>query len=183
MAKKDEKNVENKEDVLKNPTLDNPGTVLPQGSKPEPKMVQISEEQLSDIMGKLKMLEHVADKGRLMNYESNQTPKKKSLKAQLSLYGEGIITGWRTVKDELIKHPTTGSVVGETQEYELLILNKDDTITKASIVGYPAFSNARYNERIEVEITGKKEDFDGKISYDVRLPDGRVIKLDPRFIN
>lgn len=149
----------------------------------QPEMVQISKETLDDIMGKLKMLEHVADKGRLMNYENNQGPKKKPMKAHLSLYGEGIITGWRTVKDELIKHPSTGAVIGETQEYELLILGKDDSITKTSVVGYPAFSNSRYNERIEVEIIGKKEDFDGKITFDVKLPDGRVIKLDPRFIN
>ena len=112
---------------------------------------------------KLKMLYEVADKGRIFNYE-NKTTEKKPLKVKLSFFQDGIIVGWRTVKDELIKHPTTGLIVGETQEYELLILDKEDKIKKIRLQGYPAFSNARYDERIECEVISRKEDFIGNIN-------------------
>ena len=91
--------------------------------------------------------------------------------------------GWRTVKDELVKHPTTGTTIGEGQEYELLILDQEDKTKKVNVSSYPAFSSARYDERVEVELVTRSEDYDGNIVYDVKLPDGRVIKLDARFIN
>mgnify|MGYP001586199763 CR=1 FL=1 len=56
----------------------------------------------------------------------------------------------------------------ETLSCRGLILDKENNTSKITINGYPQFSNARYNERIEVELTGKKEDFDGKITWDVR---------------
>ncbi len=147
-------------------------------------MVQISKEDLTNIMGKLKMLEEVADKSRLLNYETkNAAAGKKPMKAQLSVIGDGFLVGWRTMKDELIKHPTSGMVIGETQEFELLVLQKDDTIQKVTVNGYPAFSNVRYNQRAEVEIVGKEEDFDGNVKFNVKLPDGRVHKLAGAFIN
>lgn len=168
--------------VLKAPA---PGPKPPKTTVGEaPEMVQISKEQLSDILNKLKMLEEVADKGRVLNYETkNASAGKKPMRAQLSLIGDGILVGWRTMKDELIKHPTSGLVIGETQEFELLVLKPDDTIEKVSLSGYPTFSNARYNQRIEVEIIGKEEDFDGNLKFSVKLPDGRVTKLAAAFIN
>ena len=130
----------------------------------------------------MKMLYEVADKGRIFNYEAGKT-EKKPIEVKLSLYGGGIIVGWRTIKDTLVKHPTTGRTVGEEQEYELLILDKENNTSKAIVVGYPAFSDARYTERIEAEVAGKKEDWNGDITFDVKLPDGRVIPLGSRFVN
>ena len=154
----------------------------PTGEAPE--MVTISKETLGDIMSKLKMLEEVADKGRVMNYETkNAAQGKKPMRAQLSVFGDGILVGWRTMKDELIKHPTSGLVIGETQEFELLLLKPDDTIEKVTLNGYPTFSNARYNARIEVEIVGKEEDFEGNLKFTVKLPDGRTTKLAAAFLN
>lgn len=131
---------------------------------------------------KLKMLYEVADKGRVNNYENSQ-PSKKPLQIKLSRYADGVIVGWRTVRDELIKHPTTGLVVGENQEYELIILDDEGKTQKKSVLGYPAFSNARYNERIEAEIIAKSEGYEGSITYDVKLDDGRIIKLGAQFVN
>jgi len=131
---------------------------------------------------KLKMLYEVADKGRVFNYES-QRAEKKPLRVKLSAYNGKTIIGWRTLKDELIKHPTTGLTVGEVQEYELWLLNSDGSEERTIIHGYPAFSDARYRERIECEVIGKKEDYQGNIEYDVQLPDGRKISLNSRFIN
>ncbi len=131
----------------------------------------------------IKMLEDVADKGRVMNYQSKNTKDKKPIKAQLSLVGDGYLVGWRTLKDELIKHPTSGLVIGESQEFELLILKPDDSLEKVTVSGYPAFSNTRYNSRVEVELVGKEEDYDGNIKFKVKLPDGRITTLAAAFIN
>lgn len=182
VLKKEDNNTQNNQGATGNT---NTGAVNKEDKNVVPEgMVQISKEQLDTIMGQLKMLTEVADKGRVLNYETANAAKgKKIMKAQLSIIGEGYLVGWRTMKDELIKHPTSGLVIGETQEYELLVLLKDDTIQKVTVNGYPAFSNSRYNERVEVEIIGKEEDFDGNVKFNVKLPDGRVTKLAGAFIN
>ena len=140
------------------------------------------EQQNVDNQAKLQMLEQVADKGRVLNYE-NQQGIKKSLQVKLSVFGGGIIIGWQTIKDILIKNPTTGMTVGEEQEYEIIILLSDDTEKKLIIKGYPAFSDARYNERIEVEVIGKKENYTGEIEFEIQLPNNRTRWLNSRFVN
>lgn|SRR3990167_1142204 len=147
----------------------------------EPKTITIPQEEWNQVQERLKMLYEVADKGRVANYE-NQRQGKKPFKVHLSKYLGGVIVGWRTIKDKAVYHPTTGKQVGEEQEYELL-LDKNGTIEKVLVNGYPSFTDARYQERIECEVKGKKEDFDGKLTFDVVLPEGRVLSLDSRFVN
>ena len=133
---------------------------------------------------KLKMLVEVADKGRVFNYEATQSKENKQpFKVKLSLYGGGIMVGWRTVKDELVKHPTTGRTVGENQEFELLILQGNGDTQKVTLSNYVAFSNARYDNRIECVVVSKSDDFSGNTTFDVQLPDGRVIKIASSFVN
>ena len=144
--------------------------------------VEALEQKDLDNQKQLKMLTEVADKGRVMNYESKNA-EKKPFKVKLSVYRDGIIVGWRVVKDELVKHSTTGLTIGEVQEFELLVLNKAGETIKVTVNGYPAFSDARYTERVECEVVSKKEDFTGVMTYDVKLPDGRVISLADRFLN
>lgn len=144
--------------------------------------VEALEKKDEENQKQLKMLYSVADKGRLFNYE-NASATKKPQKIKLSVFDDKIITGWRTVKDRLIKNPTTGLTVGEEQEYEILLLGKDDVTTKATISSYQRFSDVRYAERIECDVLGKKEDFNGNTTFDIQLNDGRTIQLDGRFIN
>lgn len=156
-------------------------------SLPEAETIQVNKQQWEDVQKQLKMLVAVADKGRVFNYESANT-EKKPLRVKLSLYQEKVIVGWKTLKDELIKHPTTGKTVGEQQEYELMLLGKDENgeynvDSKVTVNGYPSFSEARYTERIEVEVVGKKEDYKGEIEFDVVLPDGKKLALNSRFVN
>lgn len=163
--------------------------------KEEPEKVDVMGKLLEKIEAlekksveddkKLKLLYEVADKGRVFNYEAKENSKvsKKAMKVKLSVFNGGIITSWRVMKDQLIKHPTTGMTVGEEQEYEIIVLDPDNNLSKVTINGYPRFSDARYNERIEANIVGKSEGFDGKVTYDVELPDGRSIKLEDRFLN
>lgn len=173
------KEVETPDEVKTPNNVNSTGTIE---IKMEPETIQIKKDEWQKVQDQLKMLYEVADKGRVFNYENSRSDKPAS-KVKLSLFGNGIIVGWRTVKDELIKHPTTGLTVGEEQVYELLILDKEGNTTKATLSGYPAFSNARYNDRIEAEVVSKKESLDGTWTFEVMLPDGRKISLDARFVN
>jgi len=161
-------------------------------SNPTPKSSEIDvlREQLAELtkkdeenQKKLQMLYDVADKGRLFNWEQRQKKDKKPQKVALSIYGGKTVVGWRTVKDELIQDPRSGRTVGENQEYELLLLDDNGANSVQALSGYLNFSNARYDKRIECEVLGRSENFDGKITYEVGLPDGRRINLDSRFVN
>src|SRR3990167_8077635 len=89
------------------------------------------ERKDNENQAKLKMLYDVADKGRVFNYE-NTKAEKQAFKVKLSIFGDGIIVGWRTVRDDLVKHPTTGLTVGENQEYELLLLDNEGKTKKVT---------------------------------------------------
>jgi hypothetical protein len=144
--------------------------------------IEILKKRDAENQEKLKMLYEVADKGRVFNYESRRA-EKKPLKVKLSVYKGKTIIGWQTLKDELIKHPSTGLTVGEKQEYEIALLDKEGNEEKILINGYPAFSDARYGERIECDVVGKREDYEGNIDFDLQLPDGRKITINSRFVN
>lgn len=153
-------------------------------SKEEELLKQIEELKSRDAetQKKLEMLYAVADKGRLFNYE-NQKKEKAPLRVKLSKWNGGTIVGWRTVKDEIVLDPRTGSISGEFQQYEVLLLGPDGKTTTHTITGYENFSNARYNERIECEVVSRREDFDGKITFELSLPNGEQISLGSQFIN
>ena len=165
-----------------NSTLTNNPVFQGSFDAPKSEMVQVSKEQLDGIMNKIKMLEAVADKGRVFNYE-NSNIQKKPLKIKIAIFQKKYIIGWQTVKDISVYHPTTGKQVGEQQEYELLLLDSEGKESKVSLNGYPAFSDARYAERVECEVYGKKEGYDGNIDFEVVLPDGRKITINSRFAN
>ena len=131
---------------------------------------------------KLKALYEVSDKGRMLNYENKQAGKQP-MKVKLSIYDGKLIIGWRTMKDIKIFHPTTGVQIGEEQQMEVLLLDKEGKTEKTSFNSYSSFSDARYTERIEAEVIGKKEDYQGNLSFDLLLPDGRQIELNSRFVN
>lgn len=145
--------------------------------------VEALEEKETKNQETIKMLTEVADRGRMLNYQSKKDPTKKPMKVSLSVHEDKIVIGWRTIKDILRYNPLTGNISGEVQEYEILLLDKEDKISKGIINGYLRFSDIRYGERIEVEVVGKSEDFAGKITFDVLLPDERQISIDSRFVN
>jgi len=162
----------------------------PKGESPVPtatksksvEIIEINKAEWDKTQEMLKMLYATADKGRIFNYESGKA-QKKPLRIKLSEYNGGIIVGWRTVKDELIPHPTTGKLMGEVQQYEILLDKGDEGIEKILINGYPNFSEARYGKRFEAEVKSRSEDFEGNIKFDIELDNGRIITLDSRFVN
>lgn len=182
MAKKIKKNRELETTTLPNTattTLKPEADIVPE---PAPDVVTIDKAQWEQVQNQLKMLTAVADKGRVFNYESQKT-EKKPMRIKMSVYQNKIIVGWKTIKDRSIFHPTTGKQVGEEQEYEVELLGQDNVREKIVINGYSTFGNARYDNRIECEVVGKREDYNGKIDYDVVLPDGREISINSSFIN
>lgn len=158
-------------------------TSNPQPEEPKQEMVTISKKDLEKIQEDLKMLHAVADQSRVFNYEAQRAGQKKPIRIKLSKYNDKLIVGWRVIKDELVKHPTTGLTVGEVQQYEVLLRDAEGNITKQTIDGYKQFSDVRYTERVECEVVGRKEDWEGKLTLDVKLPDGEIIPLDSRFVN
>ena len=178
----EKKEVENKEKMPSQVNTSNPE--LADSLQLDPEKIEISKDQWDEVQARLKMLYEVADKGRIYNYESQTASgQKKPFKVKLSKFRDGYITGWRTVRDEAVYNQTTGKQMGEIQEYQILVLKEDGTINTVTLNGYSAFSEARYTERVECEVKGKKEDWEGKTVFDVVLPDGRVIPLDSRFVN
>ena len=135
---------------------------------------------------KLKMLEEVADKGRVFNYQSRRADKQP-LKVKLSIYDGKLIIGWKNIKDVLVKHPTTGKTIGEEQKIEITLHDKDGAETTHLFTNYVDFSEARYNERIDATVVGKKEEWDNKGNklefFDLEVSDGRKLPLDSRFVN
>lgn len=147
--------------------------------------VSISKEQWDATQKQIKMLLSVADKGRVFSYEmkENSQKGKKPIRVKVSAFAGGYIIKWRSIKDNLIQHPTSGMTVGEEQVYEVVVLKPDNSLENITVNGYPRFSDARYNNREECDVISKSEDFEGNTTYDVVLPDGRTIKLAEAFLN
>lgn len=165
------------------PIMSTSSTSAPQEEKSELlERIADLERRDAENQKKLEMLYAVADKGRLFNYE-NKVSNKAPLRVKLSKWNGGVVVGWRTVKDELVLDPRTGSIAGEIQQYEVLVLGDDGSTTKHAISGYENFSNARYNERVECEVVSKSEDYEGRVTFHISLPDGRRLDLGSQFIN
>ena len=146
--------------------------------------IKISRDEWNKVQEQLVMLRDVADKGRVFSYESQKAATgKKAKKIKLSVFDGKFVIGWATLKDNLIKSSSTGLVVSEEQQYEILLLAPDDSISKAKIDSYSRFTDVRYGERVEVDVLGQTEDYDGRITFTVKLPDGREIKLGSQFLN
>lgn len=181
MAEKLEKVLEKDAKVLEEalkPTVAEPESSLAK------LLAKVEELERKDIENQkqLKMLYSVADKGRVFNYE-NSTKEKKPFQIRLSVFDGKIIIGWRNAKDILVKHPQTGATVGEEQQMEVILLDKEGNKTTHTFNGYSAFSNAKYDNRIDCEVVSKAEDYEGRLTYNVVLPDGRNINLGAQFVN
>ena len=151
--------------------------------------VEVNKDALDKLLArvekqdeKLKMLEAVADKGRVFNYESRRATKKP-MKVHLCKYNDKYIIGWRNALDVIKYHPTTGMPVGEEQQMELILLDKEGKTTKEMIHGYARFVEIGNTNKVECDVISKNESWDGKWTYNIKLPDGREISLDQAFIN
>ncbi len=157
--------------------------VTPISTETAPETVSIPKAEWEKVQETLRMLTSVADKGRVYNYESAQKTDKKVKRVKLSKHDGGLIIAWETQKDELVKHPITGATVGENQQMQVKVLMPNGDINKKDFNSYVSFSNARYDERVDCEVIGSAEDYNGKITWTLALPDGRNLQIDPRYVN
>lgn len=194
MSPKGRKNLVEKKEEVKLPEVKLPEELpeemgdakgSPETTKPtpEPETISIPKAEWENVQKTLEMLKSVADKGRVYNYESQQKTDKKPKRVKLGKYDGGYIIAWETQKDELVKHPVTGATIGENQQIQVKILMPNGDIVSKDFSSYVQFSNARYDERISVDVIGTAEDYNGKITWTLELPDGRHITLNPAFVN
>lgn len=149
----------------------------------EAQPVTEEDEKIAALEAKIARLEAAADKGRLYHYDNQQAQVgKKAKKVNIAVHNGKYLVGWRTLKDTIVKHPTTGVPVGEAQEYEILLDNNGE-IEKETVEGYPRFTDIRYAERVECPVVNESTDYQGNVTYEVQLPEGRTIKLASQFIN
>jgi len=151
----------------------------------EEKNIEISQTQWNEMQEKLRMLEEVADKSRLLNYQLKQAPTKKPITVKISVFQDKYIVGWKTLKFELGRNPATGRAIwgGEQAEYEVDLVDKEGEYTKEVLTGYNAFSDARYEKRIECPVVSKKETASGEMLFEVSLPGGKSVEMQDKFIN
>lgn len=177
-----------KEENIGNGSADVNTKPEPVSTKPELKPVlddtiSVSRSEWEQVQKTLEMLKNVADKGRVYNYESSQQSERKPKRVKLGSHAGGLIIAWETQKDELVKHPVTGATVGESQQIEVKLLMPNGDIVAKDFNSYVSFSNARYDSRVECEVLGTSEDYNGKIIWTLALPDGRTLQIDPRYVN
>ena len=163
-------------------TLNKEDVSAPIAPKPVVEKVEVSKDALDKLIAKVEMLEAVADKGRVFNYK-NKRATKKPMTIKLSVYEDKYLIGWRNAKDIIKYHPMTGVPVGEEQQMEIILLDKEGKTTKEMINSYTRFSDIKYEERVDCEVLSKSEDFDGNWNYEVKLPSGQTIKLASQFVN
>lgn len=166
----------------------------PEAPKPETTMVNKSaldkliakvdalEEKSKKDDKKLDMLEYAADKGRVFNYKNRQV-SDRLMTVKLSIHDDKYVVAWRNAYDIIKYHPMTGLPTGEEQQIEIILLDKDGKTAKEMINSYQAFSDIKYAKRVDCQIMSKKQDFKGNWTYDIKLPDGRIISLDQAFLN
>ena len=146
------------------------------------KRISELERRDEENQKKLQTLYAVADKSRLFNHEnSKQEEKGKNIK--LSIIDGKYLVGWANLKDDEIFDPKTGRKTGEAQALKIILLDNTGLMSERIIESYGAFSNLRYDKRVECPVLSMKQDMEKNVIYDVQLPDGRIISLAHNFWN
>ena len=155
-----------------------------QGKELKAKAQSVNKEQLEKLLktveeqGKrIEILTQAADKGRMF-WAENQNKKTELRRVKVTTIGGKFVLAWRTVKDIVEKNPLSG-VWSENQEYEFIFA--DDT--RLPVVGYNKFAELQYGAKVESEVLSRKENADGSVVLEVKLPDGRTVEVDSRFVN
>lgn len=139
-------------------------------------LLQISKSELEEIKSKITMLEKVADKSRLEHWNTENGVLGPATYRVSTVDGK-IVTGWKTIKDEVYKDPLSG-IVRVTQAYEFEL---EDGSTYP-VNGYNNFITLQYAAQLkgkELSRTVK----DGNLELELELSNGKVIKIDARFVN
>lgn len=139
-------------------------------------VITISKSDLDKIYEKLDMLQKVADKSRLDNWEKEHKELGPA-KYRVSTIDGKIIVGWRTIKDEVYRDPVS-NIMRVTQAYEFIL---EDGSTYP-VNGYNNFASLHYANQLEGKEMSKTIDANGTI-LKLELDNGKVIEIDSKFVN
>lgn len=140
------------------------------------KLIKTVESQGETI----KMLTEVADKGRILHYNSTQGKKQEGTEVKLStIMHEGkqkVVVAWRTTENEVFQDPLT-MVWKEKQTIEFIL--EDNTI-----VSLPFLGLADKLTKIKATVVGRTiNDSDGGTTLKVEAENGKTYLIDVQFVN
>lgn len=122
----------------------------------------------------------MADEGRKENFDA-KARVKIAPKVLITLLDKKVVTGSRTIMDEVYKTPDGKWFENQTHEYTL----EDGT---KKILNLPEYTRTR--ERVLCEVVRVKEipekmadDGTKYFEYEVKTPEGKLVTLDYKFIN
>ena len=136
--------------------------------------VTISKSRLDAFEEKMAMLEEVADKGRLANYQSKQGINKTKI-VKLSTIDNKIITSWKSIKDEVFK---INGVWREDQQIE--VFYSDGTSEKITLSDF-----TRRTVKIKCEVKSSTNSVENNKTVTMLNVDfqGSDITIDVNFVN
>lgn len=150
-------------------------------------MVMISEEALKDLQAQMialnKKVNETADRGRLQDFNTKQNKKVTPI-CRINFFrdqkGDRLIMGWGNMVSNKAKYGKNYELVDQRTVLFLQDKTAQDGVV-AQEVDYVSFTQNKFQE--EVEIIGKTELSDGRVTFKVLREDGEEIEMDSRFVN
>lgn len=140
-------------------------------------MITVSVSEFEALKAKIEMLTEVADKGRLANWQSKHLDFKLH-KVMVNTLNGVIINGWKTVKNEVGKNPTTGLWFEDQQnEYHFVDESKPQTLR--------LIDANRLIQKVSAEIVKRTSITDENGQHDILTVDvaGTQYDIDAQFVN
>lgn len=170
------------------PVVEPPKTRATRATRPnadapeeEEEMVSVPKKTLDSILKRLdsvedknKILESVADKGRMARVEQLRAQGKLVKSVRVGKIGDKFVIGWKLIEDD-VHFDNEGKLV-EVQTIKVFYEDK-------STAEFNVRNFANSMERIEGEVTSEGKDRDGNITLVVLFPDGNEITVNQTFIN
>lgn len=151
------------------------------------KMIEVDANVLQKLISqidaaeeKLKDLEGAADLGRLARVQEARNKGKLLKTAKVSMYGDKLILGWRTVENDVFID--ADGKLHETQKIELILdEGEGKEPSRGKIINQTEFS--RVVTKVKGEVVRESKDDDGQTFQTVMFPDGRKVELSIVFLN
>jgi hypothetical protein len=144
-------------------------------------------ETIKQLRADLDRVTYAADNNRLSIYDSRNTKKsvpKCKIRVMNKIEGDStnqyIIKGWRMIEDTVQEQ--ANGIFFVKQTVEVIYEDKDGKITKEEMPLRTFEKKFEYLLDCEMIAETKDSEMDVEI-VEIRLPDGRKIKLDKVFIN
>ena len=143
--------------------------------KEEPKTVQIDAAAWKEMQENITRLTAAADLNRLSKYDQEQANKDELIKKVKISHWKGVPILATILTDNEVFYDSRG-IYHENQNVE--ITTEDGEKISERYVDY-----LRFVTKISGEIMKESKDKDGNTVLSVRLPEGKLIDIDNKFVN